>query len=188
MSRGLSANNITAVTSNTTAPVLFAELDFASGFVRCHSGIGTISWGGYDWLGVGTFGIVSAVEDSSDLQRKTMTYTLNGIPTEMISLVLSQQYQGRTANLYLGFIDRTTGIFTDTPFIIDKGKMDISTIEEGATLSVTVSAESRMAAWDRPIIRRYTNAEQQSRFAGDLGLEYIDKAAVNQVYWGRKAE
>lgn len=187
MSRGLSANNQTAVGADIIAPILFAELDFSGGFVRVHSSIGTIAWGGYDWLGVGTFGNVSAVEDSAELQRQTVSYTLNGIPTAMMSVVLNEDYQGRSAKLYLGFFDRNTGLLTDTPALIALGKMDVSKVKQGKTLTITITAESRVSAWNRPIVRRYTNAEQQARFTGDKGLEFIDQASRKEIYWGRKA-
>lgn len=188
MSRGLSTNNQAAADADIIAPILFAELDFSGGFVRTHSAVGTITWGGYDWLGVGTFGSVSAIEDSAELQRQTMSYTLNGIPSAMMSIVLGETYQGRSATLYLGFIDRTTGVLTDTPVLVALGKMDVASIDQGETLSVTVTAESRVSAWDRPVVRHYTNAEQIARFTGDKGLEFIDQASRKEIFWGRKAQ
>lgn len=219
MSRELSASNLAAVTADTITPVLFAELDFGGGVVRAHSAIGTISWGGNDWLGVGTFGQVSAVEDSAEMQRQTVSYTLNGIPSEMLALVLGEQYQGRSAKLYLGFyasvalpasdmLREDTGYIlmedggrielepepiisqglVDDPLLIALGKMDVSTIDQGQTLTVIITAESRFAAWNRPIVRRYTNAEQTTRFPGDKGLEFIDQAAQKEIFWGRKTQ
>jgi len=187
MSRGLSTDNLAQVNAESVGVVLlFAELDFVSGFVRCHSGLGTISWGGNDWLGVGTFGSVSSVEESAELQKRTITYTLTGIPNSLISIVLGESYQGRPAKLYVGFLDPTTGQLVDDPELIDQGLMDISDIDEGKECSVTITAESRIAAWDRPVIRRFTDADQKARFPGDRGLEFIDQAAQKEINWGRK--
>lgn len=189
MSRGLDASTLTAVEQDS-APVaiLFAELDFASGFVRAHTALGTITWGGYDWLGVGTFASVSPVEESAELSKRTLTYTLSGIPGDMISVVLGEEYQGRAAKLYLGFLDQTTGTLVSDPVQIDQGRMDVSEIEEGQECTVTITAESRVSAWDRPLIRRYTNADQQARFPGDKGLEFVDQAANKEINWGRKTQ
>lgn len=187
MSRGLDATTLASVTAqDVSIPVLFAELDFPSGFVRVHTIIGTITWGGYDWTGVGTLGQVSTVEESAELSRKTITYTLSGIPGSMISIVLGEQYQGRTAKLYFGVLSPTTGQLIATPVLIDRGLMDVSEIEEGETCSVTITAENRIASWDRPVVRRYTNADQQARFPGDKGLEFVDQAADKEINWGRK--
>lgn len=187
MSRGLSTANETEVNKNGAGlVVLFAELDFSGGMVRAHNQLGTITWGGNDWLGVGTFAKVSVIEESAELSKRTITFTLNGIPTELRSLVLNEDYQGRSAKLYVGFIDQTTGQLVSDPDLLDQGRMDVSDTEIGKDISITITAESRVSAWDRPLVRRYTNADQQSRFPGDRGLEYIDQAANKAINWGRK--
>jgi len=188
MTRGLSTNNEAAVVADTIAPLLFVEMDFGSGFSRAHSGIGTITWGGYDWLGVGTLGSISAIEDSAELQRQTVSFTINGIPSEWRSIVLDESYQGRSAKVYLGFLDTSTYILTDDPALLYIGKMDVASIKQGAEMSITITAESRIAAWNRPMVRRYTNNEQQFRFTGDKGLEFIDQASRKEINWGRKNE
>ncbi len=189
MSRGLDASTLAAVTDDSVPiAILFAELDFSSGFVRAHTALGTITWGGYDWLGVGTFGSVSPVEESAELSKRTLTYTLTGVPSTMIAVVLGDEYQGRAAKLYLGFFNQSTGALVSDPVQIDQGRMDVSDIEEGQECTVTITAESRVAAWDRPLIRRYTNADQQQRFSGDKGLEFVDQAANKEINWGRKTQ
>lgn len=188
MSRGLNATNELEINKAAIGlEILFAELDFAGGFVRAHNGIGTITWGGNDWLGVGTFGKVSPVEESAELSKRTLIYTLSGIPPEMISIVLDEDYQGRTASLYIGFIDPVTGQLIADPDLYDQGRMDVSDIEEGKEITVTITAESRVSAWDRPLLRRYTDADQKSRYPGDRGLEFVPQAATKEINWGRKA-
>lgn len=187
MSRGLAAANVTEINKNSIGEVvLFAELDFSGGFVRVHTGLGTITWGGFDWLGVGSFGSVSAIDETAELQRRTLVYTLSGIPSTLIATVLGENYQGRSAKLYIGFIAPITGALVATPDLLDQGRMDISTIEQGNECKVTVTAESRIATWDRPVVRRYTNADQQERFPGDLGLQFVDQAAQKEINWGRR--
>ena len=73
------------------------------------------------------------------------------------------------------------------PELLDQGRLDASETEEGETITVTITAESRFAAWERPVIRRYTDADQQARFPGDRGLEFVSQAAQKEIVWGRKA-
>ncbi len=185
MSRGLSTPNLNASIAEALAPVVFAELQFDSGTVRVHSRLGTFTWGGHDWLGVGMFGSVSTVEESSDMSRRTVTYSLSGIPGDLISVVLDEHYQGNPAKLYLGFLDAQTSILLADPELLDHGRMDVSRISESETCAVTITAESRFAAWERPQIRRYTDADQQNRFPGDRGLEFVNAAAQQEIVWGR---
>lgn len=189
MSRELSANNLTEVSKTALGvAILFAELDFSGGVVRVHSALGTITWGSEDWLGVGTLGSVSSVEESAELKRRTIIYTLTGIPNAMIAIALGENYQGRSAKLYIGFLDPTTGLLVADPELLDNGRMDSSGVSIGEECSVTITAENRMAAWDRPVVRRYTDAQQQEMFPGDKGLEFIDQAAQKEINWGRKVE
>lgn len=186
MSRGLDAANETAVEQNVIAPILFADLDFASGHVRVHSGVGTITWGGFDWFGLGAFGNVTGLEENAELSRKTVTYTLSGVPNTLIGTVLGEDYQGRSAKVYLGLFDTTTYQLAADPHLMDAGLMDVSNIEEGQTCTVSITAESRIASWSRPVERRYTDAEQQGKFTGDKGLEFMSQASQKEIVWGRK--
>lgn len=187
MSRDLSADNKAAAIAWKARPVLFAEFDFASGVIRVHSGRGTVSWGGYDWLGMGRFGSVTSVDENSELAKKTITYSLSGLPGDIIAIGLNEHYQGRSARLYLGFKSLTTNTLVDTPELLDQGRMNTIETEEGDTCSVSLTSESRLSLWDRPVIRRLTNADQQSRFPGDRGFEFINQAAQKEINWGRSA-
>jgi hypothetical protein len=186
MSRGLDTANLAAVNNDKVAPILFAELDFASGIVRVHSGIGTVSWGGYDWSGVGTLGSIEGLDENSDLTRKTVNFTLTGIPNDLLAAFLNEHYQGRSAKVYIGFFDNTTYQLVANPANLFIGKMDNVKTKFGKTFSISLSAENRMASWNRPVVRRYNDADQQSRFPGDLGLQFITQAATKEIVWGRK--
>ena len=185
MSRGLSSANLAEVTAEVLHPILFMSLELGSGTVRIHSETGTFTWGGFDWLGVGDFGSISQVEEGSDLSRRTTTYGLTGITSAYLAAILGENYQGKPAKLYVGLLNLTTRQLVDTPELIDQGKLDEPEIKRGTTASITITAENRFSAWDRAQIRRITNADQQSRFPGDRGLEFVDQAAQKEIAWGR---
>jgi hypothetical protein len=186
MSRGVSVENKNAMTADVVEPMLFVEMDFESGFVRVHNGIGTIQWGGHDWLGIGAFGSVSGMNETAELQRNTVTYTLTGIPNDLIAVALGEHYQGRNARVYIGFFNITTKQLVGTPLLKESGLMDVSRVREGRECSVTITAESRMSEWSRPKVRRYTDAEQRARYPNDRGLEFVARTAVEEIVWGRK--
>ena len=50
-----------------------------------HSGIGTISYGGNDYLGVGTYGQISSARESENLGPLSITLTLSGIDSDYIA-------------------------------------------------------------------------------------------------------
>lgn len=185
MSRDISIANQNASSASVILPVYFVALNFGSGNVFLHTQLGTISWGGNDYIGTGGISGISPVDEDTDLARSTLQLTLFGLPDNIISIVLNESFQGRTATIYFGYLNLTTHILVDNPFIVFRGRMDTASVEQGETCSVSLTVESRFAAWDRPLVRRYNNADQQSRFPGDRGLEFVEQTTEKQIVWGQ---
>lgn len=178
----------TAIKNQTLAsslePVLLGFFDFQSGAVRVWTGSGTKSWDGNDYLGVGHFGGVSQIDESSDVRANGVTFRLSGVPSALIATVLGDNYQGRAVKVWLGMLDATGAIIAD-PYLLFAGRMDFVEIDEGPETSViSVQAESRLIDLQRPRERRYTHEDQQIDFPGDRGLEYMATAQSTPFLWG----
>jgi len=185
--RDIDPGTLSASQQDLILPVLLAKLEFDSGDVLAHTSLGSIDFGGDTYLGIGQFGGVSSAGEPSDLSRSNLSLTLSNIPGTMGALVLNEYYQGRRATLFLGYLDQTTRHLVGDPAIVYRGRMDTADIDQGGdTFTVTVNIESRFASWDKPVIRRYNNAFQQSAFPGDKGFEFVEQAADKQVVWGGK--
>lgn len=185
--RDVAAATLTAAQQELIQPVLLAKLEFDSGAVLAHSRLGDLSFGGDTYLGIGQFGGVSQTQEGSDLSRSSIALTLSNIPGDMGALVLNEYFQGRRATLYLGYIDTTTSQLVAAPAILYRGRMDNARIRQGGdTFTVTVNIENRFAAWDKAAVRRFNNADQQSRYPGDRGFEFVEQAAEKQIVWGGK--
>jgi hypothetical protein len=62
-------------------------------------------------------------------------------------------------------------------------------IEENADTSViSVTAENVLIKLERPVVRRFTNEDQKSRFPDDRGLEYVAGLQDKDILWGRVAK
>ena len=72
-----------------------------------------------------------------------------------------------------------------TPLKVFQGRMDITDIEIGETIGVTISLESRLVDWERPRVRRFTDQDQKRAFPGDRGLEYVQAVSDMELVWGR---
>lgn len=187
--RDAAALTLTASAQPLVHPVLFAKLEFDGGMVLAHTRLGPLTWGGDTYLGVGQFGGVSPAGEPSDLSRSTLSLTLSNIPGDMGALVLNEHFQGRRGTLFLGYLDETTQQLVADPAITYRGLMDNAKItQSGQTFAVTVNLESRFAAWDKPVVRRYNSAFQQSVYPGDLGLAFVEQAAEKQITWGQKLQ
>jgi hypothetical protein len=67
------------------------------------------------------------------------------------------------------------------------GTMDTLSIDDGTDSAVvTLTAEHKMATWDRPLPRLYTDAQQQALYAGDRGLEYVAALENASIVWPGK--
>jgi hypothetical protein len=63
--------------------------------------------------------------------------------------------------------------------------MDTCDLEIGETATITLTIQNRLADWERPRLRRYTDEDQQSVYDGDLGLQFVAQMAEKTIYWGR---
>lgn len=184
-SRDIDSSTATAASSPAIHPVMFVKLQFDGGNVNFHTELGDITFGGDTYTGAGRLGGVGVMEENSDLSRTPMSLTLTGIPNDMVSVLLNEQYQGRLATVFLGYLDLTTRTLVADPTIVYQGNMDTADIQTDQNATITLSVESRFAMWDNPTVRRYNNSDQQSRYPGDTGLQFIEQTADKSIWWGQ---
>jgi len=66
------------------------------------------------------------------------------------------------------------------PFLF---KMDQLTYQLGRTATIRLTAESRLADWSRPRVRRYNNADHQVLHPGDKFFEHVEKQVEAVHLW-----
>lgn len=183
--RIITAATKAAAIATETCPVLLCELEFPSAPVRVWSGFGTLTWSGRDFAGVATLGKVSEIEETSDVSARGLTLSLVGIPSDILSLAFSENYQQRPGRLWLGFLNSSAQLIAD-PVQIFAGRMDVmSTDDGGDTGTLKLTLENNLIDLARPRERRYTDIDQQMDYPGDLGLEYVAGLQDKTIYWGR---
>jgi hypothetical protein len=182
--RGISAAQETALLDGTVRQVALVELEFSSGTTRNHTGVGTITWNGNDYQGLGNLGSMGAIEEANDLQAQGFTLTLSGVNPANVALALGEQYQGRAARVYIALLDANHQLIGEPigPF---RGRMDTMDAEIGQEAKLTLTIYSRLADWERARIRRYNNADQQAQFPGDKGMEFVEQMVEKELVWGR---
>lgn len=177
---------LAAAEAELTAPVMLVKLEFAEGNVCLHTGAGEITWNGDTYTGAGSIGFINGIAESSEPSRSPVTLGLRGIPAEIVAIALGSYYQGRPATVYDGRLDPATMQLVGNPWAVKRGFMDYMTIEDDQERVVTLVIESEFAQWDRPVTRRYTNADQQARYPGDRFFESVEIATERTVVWGQK--
>lgn len=184
MTRDMTPAANTEACSSRLTLVTLAELSFASGFVRAHSGVGDLLFNGQIYKGLGQYGGISGVREGSNLEAEKLTATLSGVDPAYISIALNEQYQGRPASFWVGFLN-TEGVLVADPVLIFGGSIDTMNVQVGKKATVSVSIINKLADWAKPKVRRYNNQDQQERYHGDLGLQYVESATEKTLFWGR---
>ena len=191
MTRTIATANKNETTAEVFRPVLFLFLDLDGGDVIVNSSDQDIAWD-FDgdssdetFTGVGQFGSVSVINESADLKASGIQCMLTGVPTTHISNALSESYSGRTAKLYIGFLNSSRVLVAD-PMVIFAGRIDAMDIQIGKTASVSVSIESKLVDWERSRIRRYTNEDQRNLYSTDEFCEFVVQTVEKELVWGQK--
>ncbi len=127
---------------------------------------------------------VSNIEETSEIKASGVVVTFNGIPADLLSLVLSDVKQGALGKIYLGFL--SSGAVVATPWLIFEGRIDTPIInEEAESCSIAITYESRLIDLSRPRTARYTDQDQRREFPGDLGMEFVLALQDKEIPWGR---
>ena len=208
MSRDISSDLIETLSDDVIHPFFAIELFFDTSTLRFWSGVGELDFGDNIYTGSGNMIAVSAIDETSDISAQGARLTLSGLPSEMISLAINEPYQGRKCFIYFGTLDVTgdrltqqnghlilnqdnsailgEGDFRDTITQIFSGYIDQMNIDEGPeTSQISVAVESRLIDLQRPRNRRYTDANQKSRFPNDKGFEFVESLQQKKFAWGR---
>ena len=190
MSRDLTSATITNISEATVYPFFAVELNFDSEILRLWTGQGILTLPDTtQWIGTGVLLDISAIEETAEMAVRGATLTLSGVPSELLSLALSEPYQGRVCNIYFGTF--TGGDLTTAPSNFDQifsGYMDQMNIDDGAESStIELKVENRLVDLERARVARFTSGYQKSVYPNDKGLDFVESLQERQVFWGRNA-
>lgn len=181
MARSLSASMVTEVTSPVFSPIVLIKLEFDSGDVNLWTGVGDIVFNSDTYTGAGDLLDISPVKETSQLTAEGMSLTLTGISSGLISTALTENYQGRIANVWLASLDTSGGIVS-TPYKYFRGRMDTMPMEDnGETATIQVNVENILIDLERSNSRRYTDEDQQAEFPGDLFFEFVTSLQDKEI-------
>jgi hypothetical protein len=179
--RAISGAAATALTQPTVPMALLVDMMLTSPLRVCTGGW-TLTWNGYTYTAVGGLGSVEPVQENLGAPA-ALRFTLSGVPSSMVSLVLAEPVQGKLVNVYVAIFDPATYQILDAA-LEWTGKLDTMTLgEDGGTAVVTVTAEHAGLDLLRTVTTRYTDADQQRLYTGDLGFQYVTDQADQVLVW-----
>lgn len=185
MSRDITSGLNTEFTSDALQMVFFIKTVWSSGTTYAWTGYGDITWDSQTWTGAGHMLGLPTVSETKEIQANGATFSLSGVPSSLVSLILSDARQGNEVSLWVGALDSSGNIVSD-PYKLFSGLMDVPGIQEGGDTSViSLQAENRLIELERPREIRYTNRFQKDRFSGDKGLQYVASLQNKSINWGQ---
>ncbi|MEI6158374.1 MAG: hypothetical protein WCP77_00960 [Roseococcus sp.] len=184
--RTLSTAVEAAIQAEIVSRTVAIEMDFPSGMVRVNGSPSDFQILGNTYLGIGGLGGISATEESAELRAYGLTLSLSGIPRDMVAVALGQAYQGRRVTVWEVIFDTTSWAVLADPVVVFRGRMDTMDVRLGETATIIVKAENRLADWERPRIRRYTDEDQQQAYPGDRGFRFVSATAEKEIVWPGK--
>ena len=206
--RDISQSTIDSLDDDVLYPFFAVELLFdGDQTLRLWTGYGTLVYRGQDWYGTGSFLQIDSVEETTEIAARGASITLSGIPQEVLSLALSEPYQGRKANIYFGNFSKGLILLESSDYIlfedgskvsleagstnlsqIFSGYMDQMNIEETAdTCTVELTLENKLIDLERARVARFTSAYQKSLYPDDLGLDFVESLQDKEIVWGRNS-
>jgi hypothetical protein len=184
MSRDLHALLVDVLNGDAMSPAILVKMDFDAAPVFLWTGTGDLAWDGDTYTGAGDLLGFEFPEENNSGAVSGLTFTLSGAESTWVSVALSQTYKGRKAEMFLAEVTHAPNAVVGAPVRLFKGVMDTMFSDDDgaeATISVTVERYSIDPTasgflWD--------NEEQQRRFPGDKGLEYVPSMAEAELDWG----
>lgn len=168
-----------------TRLVLF---DFEGAPMRVwEGGAGVIEVDGEDWQGLGRYGQMSELPGGFNDAAGNVTFTLSGVDAEIVRLARSEQskVKGRDVTIYGQFLS-APGVPIYSKYVMGVFTMDTMTFRGSGprNRSIELVGESIWANRNGAAYANYSDRDQQARFPGDKGLEFIHRmTSGRRVTW-----
>ena len=186
--RGLSAGMIAELEKERMHMCHLVDFDFSSAvYLTTH--VRSLDWGGNTYLATGSLLSIEAVSESVSFDVGMLAVSLSGVDQANISAALSENFIGKTVNVYLALLDED-GVIIPDPLKIYGGTIDGFKVSESigaagrGTSVVRWEVASQWRNFDKTAGRRTNDGDQQSFYPGDLGMNYSGEI-VKDLKWGR---
>ncbi len=185
MSRNVDSANLIQLDGIDMRGALFLKIAFRSETSYISTLPCNFTWGGSTWLGTGSMGKVSTIEEGIDVQARGITVSLSGIDPSLLSESLSDIKVGSGARLYLGLFAPDSLALVADPICIFAGIVDqpsINLANDAATILLNI--ESSLLRLQRASNLMLTPADQKILHPDDIGLDQVNLLNWQALRWG----
>ncbi|MES2909837.1 MAG: hypothetical protein V4718_00525 [Pseudomonadota bacterium] len=177
--RDLTADVILASQQSHVPYFPMIVFEFDSGTVYLAGLDYNVDFDGETWLGASRIGTIEKTVETAD-SVEGLRFTLSGVSDEAVAEAQQEEYQGRAVTVLWAFINEADQLCVDANAW--QGRLDQPTIAFGkTTASISITAENRMADWQRPRKLMFNHADQLRVDETDnffLGSEAMENAPI----------
>lgn len=164
-----------------------ADFFFDSGTTRVHTGIGNIVLNGFVYTGLGDLGSIDAVSEENTTSPSSLSLTLSGLNSALLSQALNENCVNREFNGYLLALNEDGTV--QVADLVFKGFIS----ENYATLgnedsAINFKVSNIFEKWDTGFSNRYTDESHRQRYPNDRIFRYVAQMSERSIYWGSKKD
>ena len=186
--RPLPAELIRHYQSDNPNLIFLVELDWPSGTVRAHTGIGDLRINGEIWSGVGGLGGIGEFNDDDELGRSELPLEISVMDEALMAEAFRRDAIGREGMVYAAARDES-GLPVEASFtpmfagyISDVGTQ----IGDDNRISVVLATDTADPRRKRP--GRYTDESHRREYPDDHIYKWAAKTADRPLHWGSKRD
>ena len=156
--------------------LVFAELEFPSGWVRAHTCVGERTYNGQVYLGVGELAKIGKFKESAGKSPNGFEVSMLFDDLTLFSDIVNEDPTGLTARLHLVGLDDKRRI-TGGALLFDGFNGGLS-VKKGKPFTATLRLTDWYERWSNPVQNaRITNEAQQAIHPGDRIYDQVEKLA-----------
>lgn len=181
----LSAPQQTATEKAFVPVAYFLEFAFSGGTSRLCSLNQTMTWGGYDWSGLGQVLKIGQVAEGEGAEARAISVSITAAKSEWLAVAVGpvEEYRGRSAKLYMCPLDSGYKLI-GTPVLAWRGNMDAVTIGiQGNEGGVEIKCETAANALRRRPVLRMNSAQHKRVYPTETGFDYLTDLIANPQLW-----
>lgn len=171
----------------TVAVARLFEFKFLSATTRFWDGLGWLDAGGRRWQGSGNVISVSGLDQGEGLSASKATFSLSGTTPELLAAAVNSESEvtNRPCTVYIQFLSKRN-VALDNPIPIWTGRMDAMEFSgDVRTQTINLNAEGLFVDRVRATHGLQTDTDQQARWPGDRGFEFMPSLVNKDVPWLR---
>ncbi|HIF9075766.1 TPA: hypothetical protein ACX6NV_000597 [Photobacterium damselae] len=162
------------------------EIKYKNATIRTHTGVGEIIINGQVYIGVGTFGAIDPVSQSSNTAPSSVGLSLSGMDPTLVAETLNEKSQGSPVKIMVCSLDENEKVTSSS--IIFAGKVNDQKFKYGKVMAIALDVVDRLEDWQRKGSLRFDPSSHKTRFPNDDIFQYMSRMSEAPLYWGSKKD